>query len=259
MLSGPDNAHCTHRTLHIDRGARRRRTPGPTHRPAGLAAPPTKRCDDEGLWAPCTIRTWRSTPCRTHSTCTVGTSTVLLRGGGDVPPEFPTLARPSLRCSRAHRTAPVASVRTSRHRRSRPDRSAGVASSTWARPDHSAGVASVSIRASRHRCSLPSRPESDRSAAVTATRNPRRSHRITGCACAQTWASTTRRSPARHRQTPSSTAETSSHAPLDLWPPAPHARARVPWTGKQLPPECLPPALAPRPRPRLLASQTATL
>ena len=169
---------------------RSRGTPGPTHCPAGLAAPPTKRCDDEGLWAPCTIRTWRSTPCRAHSTCTVGTSTVLLRGGGDVPPEFPTLARPSLRCSRAHRSAAVAADRASRHRRC----SAGVASSTWARPDHSAGVASVSKRASRQHYS-----------------------------------------------------------------PAPRARARVPWAGKQLPPECLRPALAPRPRPCLLAPQTATL
>ena len=171
---------------------RRRRTPGPTRRPAGLDARRATRCVALGLWAPCTIRTWRSTPSRAGSTCTVGTSTVLLRGGGDAPPEFPTLARPSLRCSRAHRSAAVASVRASRHRRSRPGCSAGVASSTWARPAHKAGVASVSERASRHS-------------------------------------------------------------------PAPHARARVPWAGKQLPPECLRPALAPRPRPRLLAPQTATL
>ena len=98
---------------------------------------------------------------------TVGTSAVLLRGGGGVPSEFPTLARPSRRCSRPHRRAVVASVGATRHPSSRPDRSAAVASVGATRHqsaglDRSAAVASV--WASRHQCARP-----DRGAAVPST------------------------------------------------------------------------------------------
>ena len=94
---------------------RRRRTPQPTLHPAAQAAPPTKRRDDEGVWATRAIHTRRPTPRRGHNTCTVGTCSVLLRGGDDVLPEFPTLARPSLRCSRRHRSTAGVSVWATRH------------------------------------------------------------------------------------------------------------------------------------------------
>jgi len=66
---------------------------------------------------------------------------------------------------------------------------------------------------------------------------------MAGCACAETRASTTTRTP------PAS--------PLDLWPPAPHARAMAPWTAKASP-ECLPRALARPPSPSPAGVKTAT-